>query len=83
MPGPWPALNGTSMSAMWSIDEAGLGAFVHAIPAPLGVGKVEFADGTEVTGFLCEPHALADAPEITHLGGWRAYRADGLTHPTG
>jgi len=68
---------------VWSIDEAGLGAFVHAIPAPLGVGKVELADGTEVTGFLCEPHALADAPEITHLGGWRAYRADGLTHPTG
>jgi len=60
---------------VWSIDEAGLGAFVHAIPAPLGVGKVEFADGTEVTGFLCEPHALADAPEIAHLGGWRAYRA--------
>ena len=59
---------------VWSIDEAGLGAFVHAIPAPLGVGKVELADGTEVTGFLCEPHALADAPEITHLGGWRAHR---------
>ncbi len=60
---------------MWALDAAGLGEFVAAIPAPLGVGKVELADGTEVTGFLCEPHALADAPDITAHGGWRAYLA--------
>ena len=52
---------------------AGLGEFVAAIPAPLGVGKVLLADGTEVTGFLCEPHAIADAPDITEHGGWRTY----------
>ena len=33
------------------------------------------ADGTEATGFLCEGFALKDAPEITALGGWRAYIA--------
>jgi allophanate hydrolase len=60
---------------VWSISEQGLGAFVHAIPAPLGVGKVELADGTEVTGFLCEPLAVEGAAEITHHGGWRAYLA--------
>ena len=65
---------------VWAIDEAGLGAFVHAIPAPLGVGKLTLADGSEVTGFLCEPHALVDAREITAFGGWRAYRV--LTHLT-
>ena len=50
---------------VWALDAAGLGEFVAAIPAPLGVGKVELADGTEVTGFLCEPHAADGAPEIT------------------
>ncbi len=60
---------------VWAVDEAGFGAFVHAIPAPLGVGKLTLADGSEVTGFLCEPHALTDAREITTFGGWRAYRA--------
>ena len=33
---------------VWAIDAAGLGEFVAAIPAPLGVGKVLLADGTEV-----------------------------------
>jgi allophanate hydrolase len=60
---------------VWSISAAGLGAFVHAIPAPLGVGKLTLADGSEVTGFLCEGHAIAGAAEITHHGGWRAYLA--------
>jgi allophanate hydrolase len=34
---------------------------------------VQLADGRFVHGFLCEPHALAGAREITALGGWRAY----------
>ncbi len=58
---------------VWAIDAAGLGEFVAAIPAPLGVGKVLLADGTEVTGFLCEPHAIEGAPDITAYGGWRSY----------
>jgi allophanate hydrolase len=30
-------------------------------------------DGSTVQGFLCEPYAVADAIDISHLGGWRAY----------
>jgi allophanate hydrolase len=62
---------------VWSLPPAAFGAFVAAIPSPLGVGKIKLEDGAEVTGFLCEAHALRDAPEITHLGGWRAYVAQG------
>ncbi len=60
---------------VWALDDAGLGAFVAAIPAPLGVGRVTLADGSEATGFLCEPYAVEEAREITASGGWRAYRA--------
>jgi len=63
---------------VWSLSPAAFGAFVAAIPAPLGVGKITLADGAQVSGFLCEAYALVDAPEITHLGGWRAYVARGL-----
>jgi allophanate hydrolase len=62
---------------VWSLPAAAFGAFVAAIPAPLGVGKITLEDGAQVSGFLCEAHALVDAQEITHLGGWRAYVAQG------
>jgi len=29
--------------------------------------------GESISGFLCESYAVAAAPEITALGGWRAY----------
>ena len=60
---------------VWELDAAGLGAFVPRVPAPLVIGSVEIADGSVVLGFLCEPHALSDAHDITEFGGWRAYRA--------
>jgi allophanate hydrolase len=31
--------------------------------------------GSLVKGFLCEPYALQGAANITHFGGWRAYRS--------
>jgi allophanate hydrolase len=58
---------------IWALPEAAFGRFVAQIPAPLGVGKLSLADGTSVTGFLCESHAVQGAEEITELGGWRAY----------
>ncbi len=61
---------------VWALDAAALGVFVAAIPAPLGVGRVVLADGTEVTGFLCEPHTVEHAREITASGGWPAHLAD-------
>ena len=58
---------------VWSLEPAAFGDFVAAIPAPLGVGKVRLADGSEVTGFLCEPLAIEGARDISDFGAWRAY----------
>lgn len=60
---------------VWTMPAGGFGRFVAGIPQPLGVGKVELDDGSLVTGFICEPAALANAQEITHYGGWRNYIA--------
>ena len=60
---------------IYALSSAAFGEFVAAIPAPLGVGKIETDDGVEVTGFLCESHALAGAEDITALGGWRQFVA--------
>lgn len=60
---------------IWSLPAAGFGTFVSKIPAPLGIGKLELADGRDVSGFLCEAAALDGAVDITSFGGWRAYIA--------
>ena len=60
---------------VWELPPAAFGQFVARIPAPLGVGKITLDDGTAVSGFLCEAHALAGAEDITHHGGWSAYLA--------
>ena len=71
-----PGHEGPGISVeIWALPPATFGAFAARIPAPLGLGKVRLADGREVTGFLCESHALAGAEEITAYGGWRAWRA--------
>ncbi len=60
---------------VWAMPQRAVGSFLALIPPPLGLGSVQLADGRHVHGFLCEPHALAGAQEITALGGWRAYLA--------
>lgn len=61
---------------VWELSPADFATFVDAIPAPLGIGRIVLADGTDVAGFIAEPIALADSPpEITAFGGWRAYRS--------
>ena len=62
---------------VWELDAAGFGSFVDEIPAPLCIGRVILEDGTDVAGFLCEAVAAEGATDITHHGGWRAYRAAG------
>ncbi|WP_443076505.1 allophanate hydrolase-related protein [Streptomyces sp. TRM 70361] len=47
------------------------------------VGPVELADGERVPGFLCEPLALAGAPDITVHGGWRGWRPARIRAPPG
>ncbi len=60
---------------VWQLSPASFGRFVSSIPQPLGIGKLLLDDGTEVSGFLCEPAALDGAMEITEFGGWRNYVA--------
>jgi allophanate hydrolase len=60
---------------VWSLPEAELGSFVAGIPAPLGIGKVELADGSRVSGFICEQGGVQGAEDITVFAGWRAYMA--------
>jgi allophanate hydrolase len=58
---------------VWELPSSELGSFLTGIPAPLGLGKVQLADGRWETGFICEPYGLQGATDISHLGGWRAY----------
>ncbi|MDO9623776.1 MAG: allophanate hydrolase [Pseudomonas sp.] len=58
---------------VWALPSSELGSFLTGIPAPLGLGKVQLADGTWESGFICEPYGLQGAEDISHFGGWRAY----------
>ena len=60
---------------VWSLPADAFGRFVAKIPAPLGIGKISLDDGSAVSGFLCEAHAVAEAEDITGFGGWRAFLA--------
>jgi allophanate hydrolase len=61
---------------LWELPSSELGSFLTGIPAPLGLGKVQLADGTWETGFICESYGLEGAEDITSFGSWRAYMAD-------
>jgi allophanate hydrolase len=58
---------------VWELPSLELGSFLTGIPAPLGLGKVQLADGRWETGFICEPYGLQGAQDITELGSWRTY----------
>ena len=58
---------------VWDVPLAAVGSFLALIPPPLGLGSLELADGRWVHGFICEPHALTGARDVTSFGGWRAY----------
>ncbi len=60
---------------VWELPASELGTFVAGIPAPLGLGKVELADGRRETGFICEPCGIEGATDISGFGGWRRYLA--------
>ena len=60
---------------VWAMPQAQIGSFLALIPPPLGLGSVELADGSWVTGFICEGYALTSALDVTAHGGWRAYIA--------
>lgn len=58
---------------VWQVPKAQFGSFVAEIPAPLGIGKVELADGRWESGFICEGYGFEGAKDITELGSWRTY----------
>ncbi len=71
-----PAGDGRGVEVdLWALTPAAFGDFVAQVPPPLCIGTVSLADGSAVSGFLCEPRALEGATDITSFGGWRAYRA--------
>ncbi|MEC7816667.1 MAG: allophanate hydrolase [Pseudomonadota bacterium] len=58
---------------VWEMAASEFGSFVDLIPAPLGIGNVELADGRWVNGFICEGYGFEGARDVTEFGGWRAY----------
>jgi allophanate hydrolase len=59
----------------WELPAEHFGSFVDGIPAPLGIGKVKLADGSWVSGFVCEAIGSSGGTAITHLSGWYAWLA--------
>jgi allophanate hydrolase len=62
---------------LWQVPSAAIGGLLAGVNAPLGFGRVLLADGSEVTGFLCEAYAVVGAQDITASGGWRNFRMEG------
>lgn len=58
---------------VWAVPSEAFGSFVDGIPAPLGIGTVVLADGSQVKGFLCEAHAVRSARDISSLGSWHNF----------
>lgn len=63
---------------VWDLPHQGVGQLADLVPAPLGLGTVQLADGTGVLGFLAEAAGLPGAVDVSAAGGWRAHLA---AHP--
>ncbi|MGY1593178.1 allophanate hydrolase [Geodermatophilus sp. SYSU D00708] len=55
---------------LWLVPTAALGDFLAALPAPMSLGRVELADGSEVVGFGCSLEAWQGAVDISEHGDW-------------
>ncbi len=67
---------------VWEMDSSEVGGFVKQIAPPLGISSITLEDGETVPGFLCEAYAAKTARDITHHGGWRAFRATRAEGPS-
>jgi allophanate hydrolase len=61
----------------WLLSPAGLGIFLAALPAPMQLGKVEFADGSWRTAFGCDGAAANSGKDISSYGSWPAAKEAG------
>ncbi len=59
---------------VYRLPVSAVGRLLVGVPAPLGIGSVRLADGSEALGFLCEAAGTVGATDITVHGGWRAFR---------
>jgi allophanate hydrolase len=74
-PGMLRVANGATIAGeVWAIPTAAIGGLLAQVPPPLGFGTVDLTDGP-CLGFLAEAGGVANAEDITHLGGWRAWCA--------
>lgn len=58
---------------VWSMPRSAVGAFLERIPAPLGLGSVELADGSWVRGFICGADLSESARDISAFGSFRTF----------
>ncbi|BBN97870.1 allophanate hydrolase [Sporolactobacillus terrae] len=66
--------DGSSLQVeIWNFPLGFFGKFTASIPAPLGIGKIELEDGSEVPGFICEHFATVNAKNISSYGSWKNY----------
>ncbi|MGE2731275.1 allophanate hydrolase [Mycolicibacterium vaccae] len=70
-----PETGTTIRGELWLVSTAMLGDFLTALPAPMSLGAVALADGSEVIGFGCALDAFAAGTEISHHGHWPGYLA--------
>ena len=55
---------------LWLVGTDRLGDFLAALPAPMNLGRVELADGSEVVGFGCSLEAWRAGEDISAHGDW-------------
>ncbi|GAA4187598.1 allophanate hydrolase [Streptosporangium oxazolinicum] len=58
---------------LYDLSPSALGILLTRTTSPLGLGTIELADGRAVHGFLCEPYATEQAPDISHHRNWPDY----------
>ena len=58
---------------LWRLPAAGFGRLVALVTAPLAIGSVTLANGSDVQGFVCEGYAGGE--DITAYGSWCGFLA--------
>ena len=64
--------DGMIAGEVWALPTSSIGTLLAQVPPPLGFGAVLLDDGP-CLGFLAESAGIGNAPDITHLGNWRAW----------
>ncbi len=60
---------------VWDIPSAAVGALLAVSRHRSASAGWRSKTVSEITGFLCEAHAVEHARDVTEFGGWRAWRA--------